>query len=143
MGYCEVTNAYKIIVMGTIYIAACECGYESKRFSVGVGMAMQPYRAPIVCRNCGDLDVADFVKRKRKQEPQYDCKKCGQKKHFLCETDFHHPAGIAYQFNRSFPWEITEVRWDETALDEYPEVLYFCPACKKIRMKLYDAGVWD
>ncbi len=131
--------------MGDILRGECECGFQSKDLYIGGGMYRRWYsEIPTVCRRCGGLEMINRYLRKggdiKIRRTGLKCRKCKKNKTILNAPTLHSPSGIAKQFGEDYPWELEYLR---SKRDDIPEIRYFCPKCKCVKMRLIWRGVWD
>jgi hypothetical protein len=134
--------------MGDIVKAECECGFKSKELFFGCARPWH-YYIPIVCKRCGNLSMMNMYERKggniKRRRTGLICRGCKKRKTILNAPTLHRPSGIAKQYGEDYPWEINrwEINRNHPETGGCPEIFYFCPKCKEVRMRFHKIGIWD
>ena len=129
--------------MGDMLQAVCECGYQSNILFVGGGMIDlgEICKVPYYCENCKYIGATNILMKNPENPDEIiirktiKCSKCRRKvQHYgeVIKKTFEYADYVFFQ------WELE----DENSYivnDKY----YYCPKCKKIKLKFYPCGNWD
>lgn len=119
--------------MGTIVTAKCSCGFKREMLSLGGGMMnfKTVCDVPAVCIECGNFFTANYIEERNSLK----CPMCNEKANFynipsLREKDT--------DLQPVFSWRISAQDFFEL-----PDAKYYCPRCKKMKLRFIESGNWD
>jgi len=131
-----------VIIMGTMLIAQCDCGFKSNMINAGGGMSNfnEVLNAPAFCKRCKMFLVKNYLE----QDPR--CPRCKGKIHFYNDPALF-KGDLTKEVEYVFHWRSPD-NFDLIFpnIDNFfclPNTDYMCPRCGKMTMKFIDVGFWD
>lgn len=117
--------------MGSVLIAKCSCGFESGDLYLGGGFEnfSEVCDVPCLCRNCNSLVVKNYLEKYSR------CNNCNQ---LLLYYD--NPVLRKSNKTKGIVFD-----WDNNSKGQFilTNSKYYCPKCKKFKMKFIWTGDWD
>lgn len=139
----QITLHDQVVNMGSMFIAQCDCGFESNMMHVGGGMRNfnEVLNAPALCEKCQILLVKNYLK----QDPR--CSRCGVKIKFYNDPSLFKgllPKNIS---DCLFYWRLPDdFNSSSTENNDFfclPKADYLCPRCGKMNIRFIECGCWD